>query len=748
LALVTTLPDHRTGDGLGEVVYANFSGGLNDTSSPAALADSEVAIAENVDFATEVKAFSSRKGTQKVNAMSFGKDVTDGFAWTVGPMYKKCVVMGKALYDLDGGTGAAKKKIKIQGDEIYPWVMYNRLYFGDGAELYVWGDFDYTTEIEETVSTGYDSETGLGTIVRYNGDDAGKGVKGHFYMALTARPGVDIASENYLDETNWRDETDIPGMISSVVRPLPEVSGERKETFRFEVLSGATADGQIAFCLDNLFYSATLSSTAHATVQAAAAAIKTQLLAYADFGTGASAKWELSGPEGNALTITAKSGGPIPDAFVDLGRNDYLLSLIEIAWRTTVQGAADANDFAPIRKCTMFWMHSGSMRVFAGGSPDDNALWYSEIGEPGMWNSSINKVYPGNGFGKMTGLAELSGNLLVSYQNGWYAWSGIDVIEDAKWEMLNIPYGCACNRSIALTPYSFTFLARDGVYSVQASILNLAYVLVTGRSLIKKISEDKVENIVASIGNRQKCRGVFWENAYCLAYNYAEESPPSPRASYTGFKEVCSGGCFADGIPANTKVLKYEWDTQSWTTYTGWTVNQWMTDATGLFFCTDNFVLKAGEGYSDTNTGNGEKKAIDVRVRTKDYVIYSPFKYKEVRFVGLMLKQFSGYGDSKLDVLMRAGHRQFKILGIDSNESLAWGRSWFKRWGWRDEQIKIAEASEVADTFSLEFAHSQTDDPFTVIAIGFAYRTLRQMLPQDEELLKDRVLNQDTVSWR
>jgi hypothetical protein len=176
-------------------------------------------------------------------------------------------------------------------------------------------------------------------------------------------------------------------------------------------------------------------------------------------------------------------------------------------------------------------------------------------------------------------------------------------------------------------------------------------------------------------------------------------------------------------------------------------VNQWLSDAEGLYFCTNNFVLKTHEGYSDIGE-DGEKKPINVRVKTKDYTMGSPFSLKQVKLMGFVFRQFYGYEDSTTDVIVWAGYRQFRISDIDTNESLIWGRTWNKRWGYRDSQVKVAEVKQIADTFSAELLHSKIDIPVALLAINFRYKVPKGVLPMDENLLKDRVLGTDFVPWR
>jgi len=738
MPLLETLVDHRRGNGLGEVAYADFSGGMNDTQAPMSLLDKELAIAENVDFSTEYKAFSSRKGTVKANMYSFGSDVTDGYSWTVGQDYKKCVVFENSLYDLNVKTGLAEFKIALNGPMLYPFVMFNRLYFGDGQELYVWGDYDYTTELKETVDLTHDIQTKLGTIVRNYGD---KGDAGHFYMSKQSRKSIALADENYKDKSLWLDVTDVSGLASNIVRPLNPSSSAKYETATFEILTGINAIGTIAFFLNNNAYPIVFNDMEEesggalvTTVEGARNKIIEVLNAYEEFGEGGKYTATVAG---NIITVTATDPGMQSDVFVDSGQNENWGSIIEISWKNTVQGKIDTNNIDPIRKCTMFWLHQGSQRVFAGGNPDDNALYYSEVGDPTIWNSDINKVYPANGYGKITAISELTSYLLVSYQNGWYSWSGIDAIEDAKWVQLGVPQGCVCHRSVALTPYSFTFLSRDGIINVQASILNQSYVLVTSRVLIKAISENQVEKTLSAIGDYEKCRGVFYDNAYWLAFNTGADGDSSCKDCLNG-----------NGI-RNTFVLKYEYNIKAWSIITGWTVNQWMDDAEGLYFCSENYALKALSGYSDIDTSTGEKKTISVRVRTKDYTIYSPFNTKKVEFVGLVFKQEKLPGDSDIDVSIRFGYKELIVKGLNLTESLSWGKTWGKKWGWRDETTAVIETSEVSDMFSLEFRYAVLDVPVTLLAIGLAYRTIRQMLPGSAQEIKDgKRLDSDFYAWR
>jgi hypothetical protein len=360
------------------------------------------------------------------------------------------------------------------------------------------------------------------------------------------------------------------------------------------------------------------------------------------------------------------------------------------------------------------------MRVFAGGNPEDNALYYSEIGNPSYFKSDINKLYPGSGYGNITALCALSDSLLVSYDCGWYAWDGITPLEDASWKPLNLPYSCVSNDTLALTPYSFTYLGHDGLYNVSAAILNTQVVLIQGKDMIKKISENKVEKTIQSISDKKKCRAIFFNNTYYLAYN-------------------------TDGI-ANNRVLKYEWDTKSFTRVTGWTVNQWLSDPENLYFASKNYLLQANTGYTDIDTDTGEPKSIPVKILLKEYPLGNPFSQKVVQFIGFLFK-INDTDLSGVNVKIYMGYETYVIPGneafgvgtVDLSEALIYGREWGKVWGYRETIVKMIEFGRVSNTFQIEITNSNLDSPITLIGIGFVYEETDLIFPN---IMKDELLLQ------
>jgi hypothetical protein len=678
------------GTGLTQKIYRDFSGGLNDTVASLAMKDNELALAENVDFSAEVKAFHTRKGCVNVNPVSFDADVTDGYSWDVGSFYHKCIVVGGIVYQIDVLSGNAVQKIILtQGaTEIYPFVVSNILYFGDGSELYSWGGFDYTSEQgTKTILTG--------DIVRNN--DSPSGTKGNFYRAKSDLGSVDLKTATYTDTGKWDDVTDVNGLASNAVRPVRPYNPARQEIVKVTITSGASAAGNVILSLNNVDYATAIAASDSVT------SVISKMMATTTTG------WTKE-KNGNVIMYTKNDTG-----YSENGYLDPSVTGITASMETVQEGKTNDNDLSPIRKCTMFVYHPGSARVFAAGNPNDNGLFYSEIGIPTYFNSAINKVYPSSGYGRITALGLLSDSVIVSYEDGWYAWRGITPLSGqnpAEWKQLNIPNGCVCHDSLRLAPYSFIFLGKDGIYNISASILEYEIVMLQGRNVIQKITANRIDKIIASIADKRRCRGIFDSNVYCLAFNVLGDS-------------------------ANSRVVKYEFDTKSFTVVTGWNVNKWIRDPENLYFASKNYLMKANTGYSDIDVETGEPKPIAVHVLTKEFDLGSPLTQKFCRLVGLVFKQAVSETESQIDIELNAGYDKYKVNGIIVSESLIYGRDWGLRWGYREAVTDVIEYIQVSNTFQIEFKNERLDDPVTLIAVGFMYRDADVFRPN---AMKDGVL--------
>lgn len=727
-------------------VYSDFSGGFNDSVAAISIKDTEVCISENADYSTEIKSFKTRKGCTKVNQTSFNNNVDDTYGWSIGSKNKKCLVIDGKIYDLDdyddtNGTFSRIKYTLTTGTKkIYPFVMFNRLYFGDGTKMYVWGDFDFESETDGSVSVEN------GKIVKNTSSTSGESVKGRFYQYTGTTATINLKNENFIAEgAPWTDVTEAQNFASNVVREVTTEDKSTAESIRISVLSGSTTQSNLVLYLDNVAY--TISNVpANSDVNTIV-----NLLPTAKDGSNnlVTTVWDTS-KDGNTMVFTKKTKGLCQNGYIDPMTTGASLTYV-----TEVEGSENDNDLSPIFKCTMFVVHTASYRVFACGNPDDNAVFYSEIGDPTYFKSDINKVYASNSYGKPTGMKQMSDTVLVSFETGWYAWNGIDPLDDATWKQLNIPYGCVSNRTIALTPNSFIFLAKDGIYNVSASILNYEYVLLQSKTIINKITRSKVDNTIASIYDITKCEAIFDNNVYYLSYNKNTASEYSSIKSYA-VGDYCTHDnkryiCIENTIgtwdstkwslstPTNDYVLKYEWDTASFTTVTGWTVNAWLIDSDGIFFGTKNYLLKANVGYSDIDVDTGIKKSINTYIKTKEYHFGNPFYDKVVNLIGLMFKQPSGDYEINADVNVIMGYNSYAVNTLNITESLIWGRDWGLVWGFREAVVKMIELTESSNSFQLEIRNNSIDSPLSVVAIGFVYEEtdfIKVTDFKDEDLLQ------------
>ena len=721
-----------------QAVYSDFSGGYNDTSAAISIGDDEFTMSENADYSAEVKALQTRKGCTKQNPVSttlqFEKaNITDGYTWMIGSTQKECVVLNGTLYEVTGVHGEAvlTKKLDLpdKAQYIYPYVMYNTLYFSIGKgpyssdiehdpaipyspKMYQWGAFDYSSE------TMYDPLGNMlvleGEIVRCDHISTvapySNGIIGHFYQAKADAPVGDMTSTTY-----WTDVTDVPGHCSNVVREIHPYNPSAKEIVTIQVLGSAAHAGTVTVTLYDENGAANTGSftvaqgDSVADIVAAFPSVTGYDKHIKGDGWGAIYVPEIGD---NMVLYIATSEHAADQAYVDPGDSGIVFSIV-----TKQEGKTNDNNLDDIKECTIFCTHSASHRVFAAGHPEDNAVWFSEIGYGDYWKSDLNKVYPAqNGMGRVTGMIEISEYLLVSYEHGWYAWKGTTPLEDANWKPINIPYGCIAPRSLVMTPNSFTFLAKEGIFCVSAAILNDAYVLMENKTIIRNLSDNKIEHTVDEINYDwvyDVADAVFYDNCYLLAV------PELHRVD-------------------NTMVIKYDWAASSFTLITGWLVHRWMKSAYDLYFASHNFILRAFDGFKDINVWDeeGSDKAIDLHVKTKEYHFGTPFSMKNAQLIGLIFQQHDAV-ESYLKVIVHAGYRTYEINAVDLADSLYYNRLWGAAWGYREAIVKVIETIEPANTFQLEFIKSSIDDPMTLIGIGFIYENTDYVSPT---VLKDELL--------
>lgn len=265
------------------------------------------------------------------------------------------------------------------------------------------------------------------------------------------------------------------------------------------------------------------------------------------------------------------------------------------------------NDLAPIKNCEYLVWHQPSMRFFAAGNYlDPTALYFSEVGKPNFFKST-NKIYPAMGLGPIIGISVINDSILVAYKNGWYHFTGTFPGIDAVWKPLPIQSGLLSSKAMSLTPETLTFLSNEALYIFSPSILSDNYAKVVGESSFADISSGKVRNTLLSINKNYPVKLIYFDRMVFIAY--------ANRPYVAGDNDYCD------------KVLVMDWDTKTFTKFTGWKIYDWCVFGDSLYIASDNYILKydhiSRTALSDIDVLTGEKKAIDMKVWTNSYNLSS-----------------------------------------------------------------------------------------------------------------------------
>ena len=356
------------------------------------------------------------------------------------------------------------------------------------------------------------------------------------------------------------------------------------------------------------------------------------------------------------------------------------------------------NDLDPIIKCTMFAQHAVSLRIFATGNPDEpSAVYYSDIADITYFKIT-DKLTPTNNEGYTTAIGAFEDTVLVSYNDTWYYWQGVDV-SDATWKILPIPYGCVSHGSLVVTPLSITFLGRTNIHKINVSILNTDVVSLQTSSIISQPTEGKVEDTIKSITDNGKVVSTFYDDKYMMAY--------------------CD-----DGTGINNKVLIYDWNTKGFRISTDWKVNDFCNKSNGeLYIMSKNYVLNAFTGYKNVDVETGEDREVNMKIVTKHFDMGNMLNPKYFSKVFFVFRQYTDI-ESLVNITIRADYKTLILENVDISQSLVYGREWGLTYGWVDQVIFTGELDVVANTVQITIESSQIDIPVTCYAIGFEYESL------------------------
>lgn len=647
---------------------------INDSVAPGQLKDNEALILTNVKVGLR-GGVETRGGTEKLNKTSTGAEIERMIEWNVSGQSRKLFSVGTTLHLLNA-DGTSTKKLQMTSDQFRAVTIQNALYIADGTELYSWGRYDYGTAMGvQTVKTG--------EVVMNTPASSGGGVLGHFYQAMTDRTSVNLSSVNFTDG-NWLDVTDVVGVISNVIKPVMAKDAAAYEEEKLVINYNASVAGYVVVTLGGI--STNVSIAAGDTATAVAGKIRST----------AFAGWTTSG-SGAEVYFKATTSGVKTTPQYDAGATG---AYGVMSVKTT--GKTDDNNLSDVKKCRMFLQHPLSKRIFATGNPDNpTAVYYSDYNDMTYWPKT-GILYPTTSESKAIAMQLLSESLMVGFDNTWWYWTGIDPAADATWKMLNIPYGPLNADCVVMTPFSFTFASKTGIYKVASSILNETVVMLQNQQMIEPLTQEKAEVLFKSIANPDYCRMVFHDNRILLAY--------STKAG------------------RNTMVLEYNMDTDGFSVYEGWAVNWWCRTSGGdLLFTSTNYILKTDTGTSDIDVMTGEKKAIEIKIETKDWDLGDGLAAKFPLFMYLLFRPFKVSAKPKVDVTLITDYATREYKEINLTNGFRWGAPWGGKWGVSNTALLELRGSPgiVARTFRLRITNKNIDDPVGFYGAGFEFKQLR-----------------------
>lgn len=248
----------------------------------------------------------------------------------------------------------------------------------------------------------------------------------------------------------------------------------------------------------------------------------------------------------------------------------------------------DTNIHTNLVKCKMLKRHPYSTRFFASGNPDDvSALYVSEANEPWNWQSSL-VYYPNSGTGgKILDIRMVGKFVIVFYESGPYAWSGVDPDLDATWGPLTVYQAPSGERLSCLTSNTVTMANSTGFHMINPSLLTSNNIVVqSSEEYVFNLAKDKFTEEFKKITDFSNSKMIFdWVDNKILLY--------------------CDDG------NGEYRVIVYWWEKHAFTIYTGWKVNEWFQSFNGtLMFCSDNYIFITKRGLND----NGQ--AIDFEFET------------------------------------------------------------------------------------------------------------------------------------
>lgn len=709
--------------------YFKFDGGFNDSTLQDSLKENELSVCNNVVI-NELGALTMRKGTDKINSTSYGKNVTRRFEYLVNDNSNILEVRDKALYRIRPNNTEIKLATLIH-DKPYFNQQQSVVYISDGSKIYELGGKDYFS------NSGREVDIKVGDIVQIANDyEVDTSIIGKFYKSKTKREKVNLLEETYTNTTNWEEVTDILHNTSTVFREVEEYDASETEKITFEFFGEAVpghdqfgVDFAIKYAGDNNdnYIEKIQAICTEPTYTSDETNPSATELASCFYNTCMDHKedemnellfnyWDITFDDISTITFKRKEKGSLDNIYSSgayltmtvngYGVGDNLPTGFNVVQTVVTKGKNSDNILdSEVKKCRMIVQHSYSKRYVATGNPDKpTAIYLSEPYQMNYW-SELNVLYPTSGEGKAVCMLNMLDSLLIGYRNGWWRFSGYDLQSDAEFKKISIPNGCVSEFSPQVIDiYNFIFLSNDGLYVASAGVLDQYAIVGQNSNTIKNITDDKVKKTIRSIADKSNCVSVYHDGIYYLAYGDTAGQP-------------------------NNKILLYYTDKRSFVLYDGLQVNDFLSRSTArLEFASKNYSLYFSENkYTDIDISTGADKKIDFHIKTSNLALENNIAEKFVDKI-FVQSNTNGTDDAKyMNININIDGRLFENLDVVKNTVMRAPWNNMPENGNYDVDIQDAFIRYVCNRLSLDFSNTDVDNSENKVTLyGFAisYKTL------------------------
>lgn len=661
---------------LQNITYKDYTGGYNDTVTPYNIKANELRAIENYNIKKIAGGLAMRKGIDKINEISLNGNITRRIEYFLRLTSRKVFIMDKKLY-FDGDPVS---KLTVDIDKPHFLQRQDVLYISDHTSIYEYGQKDYFSNVGTvTIVTG--------DIVQVATTHANPLIRGNFYKAKSNLGSTNLATEDYTVTARWDNVTDISGVISNVMRPVKAFDPSKIEKFTLQITSPCTSSGSVTVTVNDV--AVNIAVTSGDTLNSVATKINAG--AYPNYTTSVNQ---------NIVTFTASSAGfrvnPVfqPYSTGVGGFTDVL-----------VNGEDDDNAIEEVRKCNRIILHSKSLRYVASGNPDNpTAIYFSEPGQINYWKDT-NVLVPTSSDGEVRAMFNLANSVIVSYNRTWWEYAGLEPATDGTWKQLPIPFGCESEWTIKiLSSYNFIYLAKDGLELVSANILNQEGVPTQNTDALLNVTDGKVDNTIASIVDKSKCVAEFVDDVYYFAYN---DDPDST---------------------SNNKVLCFFTEYKSFTKYTGWQVNDFLLNSSGVIeIASLNYsFLTESDDYYDIDVLTGLAKPIVPIIESVEMTfgaIENP-KFFEKMFVHFVQTLDEDTALANIEVVVGGSTQDFN--DVDIAPSLVWGRNWGSIWGFEPLFYYAAFLRRKGAWIRFKITASSVGSPIEFYGVTFQFKQLRK----------------------